>query len=80
MTKGHLFDSEGHLFEVEGHLFDREGHLFDKQGHLFWEDLQFCYKLLGGQNFDHVYEPCRQNSDRVGGILKKRFFPNIDVL
>ena len=47
----------GHLFEMEGHLFDKEGHLFDGKGHLFWEASQFCYKLLGGRNFDHVYEP-----------------------
>ena len=42
---------------MEGHLFDKEWHLFDGKGHLFWEGSQFCYKLLGGQNFDHVYEP-----------------------
>ena len=24
---------------------------------LFWERSQFCYKSLGGRNFDHVYEP-----------------------
>ena len=50
LTRGHLFDSEGHLFESEGHLFDREGHLL-------WEGSQFCYTFLGGQTFDHVYEP-----------------------
>ena len=54
---GNLFDSEGHLFEMEGHLFDREGHLFNRKEHLFWEGSQFCYKLLGGRYFDHVYEP-----------------------
>ena len=59
LTRRHLFDSEGHLFEMVGHLFDREGHLFDRKGHLFWEGSQFCYKLLGGRNFDHVYEPLR---------------------
>ena len=42
---------------MEGHLFDKEGHLFDGKGHLFWEGSQFGYKLLGGRNFDHVYEP-----------------------
>ena len=45
---------------MEGHLFDREGHLFDRMGHLFWEGPQFCYKLLGGRNFDHVYEPLKK--------------------
>ena len=61
---GHLFDRGGHLFAMEGHLFYREGHffdgkglLFDGKGHLFLEGSQFCYKLLGGRNFDHVYEP-----------------------
>ena len=57
LTRGHLFDSGGHLFEMEGHLFDKEGHVFDGKGHIFWEGSQFCFKLLGGQNFDHVYEP-----------------------
>ena len=42
---------------MEGPLFDKEGHLFDGKGHFFWEGSQFCYKLLGGWNFDHVYEP-----------------------
>ena len=57
LTKGNLFDIEGYLFEVEGHLFDREGHLFDRKRHSFLERSQFCYKLVGGQYFDHVYEP-----------------------
>ena len=35
----------------------QEKHLFDGKGLLFWEGSQFCYKLLGGRNFDHVYEP-----------------------
>ena len=25
--------------------------------HLFSERSQFCFKLLGGRNFDHVYQP-----------------------
>ena len=50
---------------MEGHLFDKEGHLFDGKGHLFWEGSQFCYKLLGGQIFYHVYEP-------LGVMGKKR--------
>ena len=55
--RGHLFDSEGHLFEMAGHLFDSEGHLSDRKGHLFWKESPFCYKFLGGRNFDSVYEP-----------------------
>ena len=64
LTRGHFFDCEGHLFGMEGHLFDKEGHLFEGKGRLFLEGSQFCYKLLGGRNFDHVYES-----------LKKDFFP-----
>ena len=41
---------------MEDYLFDREGHLFHRKGHLFWEGSQFCYNLLGGRNFDQVYE------------------------
>lgn len=52
LTRGHFFDCEGHFFEIDGHLFNKEVHLF-------WEGSKFCYQLLGGRDFDHVYKPLR---------------------
>ena len=61
---------EGHLFGMEGQLFDREGHLFNRILHLLREGSQFCYKLLGGQNFDHVYDPLPIILVPIGNRLK----------
>ena len=65
-SQGH--DSVSKTWEI----YLTRGHLFDRDGHLCSEGSQFCFKLLGGQSFDHVCEPLKKIEGKHPTFLNAR--------